>query len=74
MNIRFTSTLTHEDENRIAAALLKAVAGFLDVMPIAYSIRIDTIDGSVFRSAGAETSMQTGMPGIRPQNLPTIES
>jgi hypothetical protein len=74
VNIRFTSTLTHEDENRIAAALLKAVAGFLDVVPIAYSIRIDTIDGSVFRSAGADTSIRPGIPGIRPASLPQIES
>lgn len=74
MNIRFTSTLTREDENRIAPALLKAVTGFLDVMPIAYSIRIDTIDGSVFRSAGADTSRQPSIPGIRPAHLPTIES
>lgn len=52
MNIRFASTLTHEDENRVAPALLAAVGALLDRLPIAYSLRIDTIDGTTFRRTG----------------------
>ena len=49
MNIRFTSSLTPEDENRIAPALLSALAGILDMMPIAYAVRIDTSDAQVYQ-------------------------
>lgn len=49
MNIRFTSTLTPEDENAVAPALLRAVSSILDLMPIAYVIRIDTTDSQVYQ-------------------------
>jgi hypothetical protein len=52
VNIRFTSSLTPEDENAIAPALLKAVIGILDLLPIAYSIRIDTSDAQVYQHSG----------------------
>jgi hypothetical protein len=48
VNIRFTSTLTPEDENFVAPALLKALSSILDLLPIAYSLRIDTSDAQVF--------------------------
>jgi hypothetical protein len=53
MNIRFTSSLTPEDENRVAPALIKTVAGILDLLPIAYAIRIDTSDANVYQHIGA---------------------
>jgi len=52
VNITFTSTLTSEDENRIAPGLLKVLASILDLMPVAYRIRIDTIDARVYQYAG----------------------
>jgi hypothetical protein len=55
VNIRFTSSLTPEDENAIAPALLKAVVGILDLLPIAYSIRIDTSDAQVYQHSGVAT-------------------
>jgi len=48
MNIRLVSTLTPEDENLMAPALLKALSAILDMMPIAYMIRMNTSDASVF--------------------------
>jgi len=47
MVIRFTSTLTDEDEARIATALLKAIGNLLALFPISYSIRIETTAGSI---------------------------
>jgi hypothetical protein len=44
--------LTPEDENAIAPAILSAVAGILDLLPIAYVIRIDTSDARVFQRSG----------------------
>ena len=52
MNIRFTSTLTAEDENRIAPAILKALGDILDLLPVAYRLRIDTTDSQVYQLTG----------------------
>jgi hypothetical protein len=42
VRIEITSTLTQEDENRLAPAVLKALSGLLDMLPIAYMIRVET--------------------------------
>jgi hypothetical protein len=47
MVIRFTSTLTADDEARIAPALLKALGNLLAPFPISYSIRIETTEGDI---------------------------
>jgi hypothetical protein len=52
MNIRFTSSLTPEDENAFAPVLVKALSGILDLLPIAYVIRIDTSDAKVYQHVG----------------------
>lgn len=52
MNLRFTSTLTPEDENAMAPAVMKTLASILDLVPIAYVLRIDTSDGHVYEHSG----------------------
>jgi hypothetical protein len=52
VNIRFTSSLTHDDEHMVAPALLKALSAILDLLPIAYSLRIETSDASVYQHTG----------------------
>jgi len=47
VHIELTSTLTQEDENKLAPAVLKAISGMLDMLPIAYMIRIETTDEHV---------------------------
>ena len=42
MEIRFVSSLTAEDENQVAPALLTAFGAILDRLPIAYTLRIQT--------------------------------
>jgi hypothetical protein len=54
VNIRFASTLTPEDENILAPAVLKALSSILDLLPIAYMIRIDTSDAKVYQHTGSE--------------------
>jgi hypothetical protein len=49
MDIRFISSLTPDDENAFAPALLKAVAAMLDQLPIAYTLRIETTGTLVFQ-------------------------
>jgi hypothetical protein len=49
MNIRLVSTLTPEDEARIAEALCLAAGTVLDHLEIAYTLRIETTDGQVYQ-------------------------
>ncbi len=49
MRIELASTLTQEDEDRLAPALLKALSGLLDMLPIAYMIRVETTDEHVLQ-------------------------
>ena len=49
MDIRFISSLTPEDENAFAPALLKAVGALLDQFPIAYTLRVETTGAQVFQ-------------------------
>ena len=62
VNIRFTSSLTPEDENAIAPAILTAVSGILDLLPIAYVIRIDTSDARVYQRSGPNRRSITPRP------------
>ena len=45
MNIRFVSSLTPDDEDHFAPALLTAISALLDHFPIAYTLRIETARG-----------------------------
>ena len=49
MDIRFISSLTPEDENAFAPALLKAVGAVLDQFPIAYTLRIETTGAQIYQ-------------------------
>ena len=70
MNIRFTSTLTPEDENALAPAILAALSGILDILPLAYVIRIDTTDAQVYqRSSSKGIEPATSMPTRTPRAL-----
>jgi hypothetical protein len=42
MDIHVVSTLTSEDEERVAGAVMEAVSGVLDKLPIAYAVRVET--------------------------------
>ena len=53
MDIRFVSSLTAEDENLCAPALLKAVGALLDQFPIAYTVRIETSGAQVYQHSHA---------------------
>ena len=62
MRIEITSTLTQEDENRLAPAVLKALSGLLDMLPIAYMIRIDTSDSQVYQHSGPDRGHVSAEP------------
>lgn len=49
MEIRFISTLTADDEGQMAPALMNAVTALLDALPIAYTLRIETLGAQVLQ-------------------------
>ena len=49
MEIRFISSLTAEDEDLFAPAVLKSVSALLDQLPIAYTLRIETSGAQVYQ-------------------------
>jgi hypothetical protein len=53
MEIRFISSLTAQDEEQFAPAVLQALSSFLDQLPIAYTMRIETMGGRVFQHTHA---------------------
>lgn len=63
MNIRFVSSLTPDDEERVAPGVLNALRLILDTMPLAYTIRIETATGRVFQHAHAGTEAEPPAPG-----------
>lgn len=60
MEIRFISTLTAEDENLFAPALLRAFGALLDQLPIVYTIRIETTGAQVFQHSHAAAEERLG--------------
>jgi hypothetical protein len=48
MDIRIISSLTPEDEARIASALMSALTNLLDQLPIRYAVRFETAAGKRF--------------------------
>jgi hypothetical protein len=48
MHIRLVSSLTEDDESRIASAICSVVSCLLDNFGIAYTLRIETTEGKVF--------------------------
>jgi hypothetical protein len=63
MEIRFISSLTAEDEALYAPAVLKAVSAFLDQLPIAYTMRIETTGSQVFQHTHVLPDEEHRVPG-----------
>jgi hypothetical protein len=53
--------LTSEDEDRLAPALLAAFTSILDLFPVAYRVRVETVDGQTYQTTG---------PSARAPHLP----
>ena len=64
MEIRFVSSLTAEDENFFAPALVKAMGALLDQLPIAYTLRIETTGAQVFQHTHAGAPAPSATEGI----------
>lgn len=56
MDIHFISSLTPDDEDRLAAAIIAALRPMLEMSPIAYTIRIRTASNAVYQHTRTELS------------------
>jgi hypothetical protein len=65
MDIRMVSTLTPEDEDHVADALVAALAELLDGLPIAYSLRIETTGAKIFHRSNLENIDTTQISSSR---------
>jgi hypothetical protein len=63
MEIRFVSTLTPEDEERIATLLIEAAKGILAILPISYKLEIKTIANHLCEHEQIGASPLAASPG-----------
>lgn len=63
MDIHFISSLNPDDEERLAPVILAALRPMLELMPIAYTVRIRTTNNNVYQHTKAElASPQDELP------------
>jgi hypothetical protein len=80
MEIRFVSTLTPEDEEQIAPAILTAITALLDQTGISYTLRLATSSEKVFQHNHPATAASNGTAARRLtdalilRSIPTTES
>jgi hypothetical protein len=65
MEIHFISSLTVDDEARVATALLNVAGCLLDQFAIAYSVRIETADGVIFQRTHPPVPTGVGAQPVR---------
>jgi hypothetical protein len=65
MDIHFISSLNPDDEDRLAPVILAALRPMLELMPIAYTVRIRTSSNNVYQHTKAELQAP-GTPAAAP--------
>lgn len=68
MDIHFISSLNPDDEDRLAPAILAALRPMLELLPIAYTIRIRTSSNNVYQHTRAELESPQATPPDRGQD------
>ena len=74
VHIELTSTLTQEDENRLAPVVLRALSGLLDMLPISYLVRVETTDQSVIEQVSSGISSWDATSIVADGPRPVVES
>lgn len=70
MEIHLVSSLTPDDESRLAPKVLEAIGGILEGLPVSYSVRIETTVGNAIHhnhtataAEAAAADRRTAQPG-----------
>jgi hypothetical protein len=74
MDIRFISSLTPEDENRVGPSLLQAITSLLDNLPLAYTLRIETTGERIFQHDHIAPKAPEEFRVATPIPFPTVAS
>ncbi len=64
MQISIVSSLTPEDERRCAAAFFRTICTLLDLLPVAYSVRVTTASGKALTRTHAPNDAETHAPTV----------
>ena len=72
MDIHFISSLTPDDEDRLAPAVLEALKPMLGLMPIAYTIRIRTASNRIYQHT--QTDLVDGPDGEKQPHRAELSS
>ncbi|MCC6162757.1 MAG: hypothetical protein IT182_05345 [Acidobacteria bacterium] len=72
MDIHFISSLNPDDEDRVAQVVLAAVRPILEVLPIAYTVRIRTATNNVYQHTKAEIAPSVGVDP--PRTAPAMQA
>jgi len=62
LDIRFVSSLTSDDEDRLAPAVASVLGNILDLLGIAYTLHVDTNGDSVVRHSRPNTTESAAAP------------
>lgn len=62
MEIRFISSITPDDEARVAPPLIDLISALLDSLPVAYTLRIETSGGTVLQRTHPTLHLLGGQP------------
>jgi hypothetical protein len=65
MEIHLVSSLTPDDENRLAPTVLKALGDVFATLPVSYSVRIETVVGNAIHHShtAARNALDEPTPG-----------
>ena len=62
MEIHLVSSLTPDDESRLAPKVLAAIGAVLDSLPVSYSLRIETLVGNTIHRSHTAPQDGTAAP------------
>ncbi len=73
MEIHLVSSLTPDDESRLAPRVLAAIAGVLEGLPVSYSVRIETAVGNaIHHNHTAREDDRSQAPAASADSLPCV--
>jgi hypothetical protein len=74
MEIHLVSSLTPDDENRLAPTVLKALGDVMERLPVSYSVRIETTIGSAIHHnhTAAQNVLDETTPGPHPSDSESV--
>ena len=73
MEIHLVSSLTSDDESRLAPSVMAAISRVLDRLPVSYSVRIETAAGNAIQHHHTARGVKPGEPAHDPVQLIAVK-